>query len=622
MFRRAALVACTAIAVGVTALTLPASAAPPSRVRVTGTYQLLVADGHGAHPKETYQDLLVAGTKTYRLKLGVGRPRPGQRITVSGSMSSGTLAADTIAPATAVTALATTAPARRMKSVLVILASWTAPDSVTRESAAAQVFGDGDAWHREVSYGAEGLTGDVTPWVSIAGPTDGLCFTNHRETMLQGKAAALLAGYDATAYERTILYFPRQTNANCSGYSGWAYQPGTEVWLNGTIDRRATMHELGHSGGLPHAASLLCTTTTGVPVVLAASGCRRNEYGDPTDAMGSSVYVGHFSSPQKNKLGWLPTAPADLSTGGSTVLAPYEAPGPGVAAAKVTTGTGRVYWFEYRTPYGADAGLPAGNVGGLLVHLVDPAIAVTPMLLDMVPDNNFTAAALPQGRSWTSPEGYVVTVGEATSAGLPLTVEKFATPGAVTGIAAVPDDRAVTVSWNAPASDGGTPITEYRITIQPGGATTSVGAAVNSATMSGLVNGTSYVLSVVAVNKVGSGVAVTTAAVVPADVVPPAPVKNLNAKVRHSRLTLQWVNPSDADFSGVDVRMVYGSTPPASADAGTLVYSGTGTSVTLQTLAIKGATYSYAVFPRDDEPNWGQGAWARMAGSKVSTGML
>jgi predicted phage tail protein len=82
-------------------------------------------------------------------------------------------------------------------------------------------------------------------------------------------------------------------------------------------------------------------------------------------------------------------------------------------------------------------------------------------------------------------------------------------PGAPTGLAAVPGNGQVTLSWAAPASDGGSPVTGYIIYqgTSPGGET---GTPVNgspvtatSHTVTGLTNGTTYYFKVVAINAAG-----------------------------------------------------------------------------------------------------------------------
>jgi len=89
-------------------------------------------------------------------------------------------------------------------------------------------------------------------------------------------------------------------------------------------------------------------------------------------------------------------------------------------------------------------------------------------------------------------------------------------PGAPRNVSASPANTSLVVSWAAPLSDGNTPITSYRATALPGGAsctaTTQLGCVVT-----GLTNGTLYTVTVVATNAVGNGPAsAASAAIAPA----------------------------------------------------------------------------------------------------------
>lgn len=75
----------------------------------------------------------------------------------------------------------------------------------------------------------------------------------------------------------------------------------------------------------------------------------------------------------------------------------------------------------------------------------------------------------------------------------------IAPPGAPTGVTATAGNAQATVTWTAPASAGGAPITGYRITSSPGGITATVGN-VTSGTITGLTNGTAYTFTVAATN--------------------------------------------------------------------------------------------------------------------------
>jgi YVTN family beta-propeller protein len=80
-------------------------------------------------------------------------------------------------------------------------------------------------------------------------------------------------------------------------------------------------------------------------------------------------------------------------------------------------------------------------------------------------------------------------------------------PGAPTGAAATPGNAQATVTFAAPASDGGTPITGYTVTSSPpGGVDTTPGTGL-SHVITGLINGTPYTFTVAATNAAGTGAA-------------------------------------------------------------------------------------------------------------------
>ncbi len=90
-----------------------------------------------------------------------------------------------------------------------------------------------------------------------------------------------------------------------------------------------------------------------------------------------------------------------------------------------------------------------------------------------------------------------------------------------------------------------------------------------------------------------------------ADVTPPAAVGVLTAQPGDDLVVLRWVNPLDSDFAGVVVRQSLGDNAPDEPDDGSLVYSGTGSSVVVDGLH-NGAKYSWSVFSRDAVPNFSQ----------------
>jgi hypothetical protein len=76
-------------------------------------------------------------------------------------------------------------------------------------------------------------------------------------------------------------------------------------------------------------------------------------------------------------------------------------------------------------------------------------------------------------------------------------------PSAPTNVAATAGNTQATVSFSAPASDGGSPITSYTVTSTPGNLTAT--GASSPITVTGLTNGTPYTFTVHATNAAGPG---------------------------------------------------------------------------------------------------------------------
>ena len=292
----------------------PPAATSAADVTVVGVVRTLATDtaaallGAPADPAAAvapeYQRMLRVGDRTYRLT-GAGGPANGP-VRATGVLVGNEFRASSVVS----TGTVANAPTSGTTRMLVMLAYWTEPDSVTPASAADQMFGDSNNWYREVSYGRLAQTGDVTPWLRIAGPTTG-CYGDRDDLMAQATAAATARGYTPGTYGNLVLYFP-YCGGDAAPYAGWAYVGSTGTWLNGYFDRRVTTHEIGHNLGLWHSHSYLCSGG-------GVSGtCSFSDYGDDYDAMGSSDYVGHFGAAEKASLGWLDGRLVDLSAGGTT----------------------------------------------------------------------------------------------------------------------------------------------------------------------------------------------------------------------------------------------------------------------------------------------------------------
>lgn len=496
-----------ALAAGLVLAGPAATVAADEQVTLTGTYRRMAVERPDGH---VYDDLLVTQGRSYRLRLTAAqRPRPGDTVRVSASttdVTSGSLRATRVTTVSGAKPLAVTGTT----TTLAILAYWTAPDATTQAKAQSQLFGDDNNFVRENSYGSTSLSGTVTPWVRIQAPVDGRCYDYASQILSRARTAAAGLGYNVGGYHRTLVYFPRCTGSDTTNLTGWAYEPGDSIWLNGVMDRRTSVHEHGHSFGMGHARSYTCTSG-GVRVTLGGS-CAASEYGDPFDAMGQSGFVGHFSGPHKEDVGWLEgNRKRILTTSSATfTLPPFEKPAtsPVVAVANSPV-PGRRYWMEYRQPIGFDAKLPAGGTSGLMIHLEDQSIGLGPYLLDLSPsDGTIGHAVLTSGRSWTAPDGVRFSVGSVSSTGVTVTVSgarpEPVPPSAPRLVVAHQGDQRVRVTWEAPVSDGNGTISRYEIRAT-GGASQYVLPSDRDALFAGLQNDTAYTFYVTAVNEAGPG---------------------------------------------------------------------------------------------------------------------
>ncbi|MCL2525812.1 MAG: fibronectin type III domain-containing protein [Coriobacteriia bacterium] len=140
----------------------------------------------------------------------------------------------------------------------------------------------------------------------------------------------------------------------------------------------------------------------------------------------------------------------------------------------------------------------------------------------------------------------------------------------------------IKVSWTPPATDGGTPVTDYVIywgtDIYSWTSSATVDASTLSYDVSGLTEGQPYFFSVAAVNAAGSGPLFTPALGATPVTVPSAP-QNLAASPSDSAVTLTWHAPADDGGTAIlyyDLSSDGGQSWTASATADTMNYTFTG----------------------------------------------
>ena len=168
-------------------------------------------------------------------------------------------------------------------------------------------------------------------------------------------------------------------------------------------------------------------------------------------------------------------------------------------------------------------------------------------------------------------------------------------PGAPRGLTAAAGDAQVSLSWQAPGSNGGAAITGYRVyqgtSKNPVASVTGTGTTVKN-----LANGTAYSFKVTAVNKAGEGPASGAASATPtAKVTKPGLPNGLTASPGNGKVTLSWKAPGSDGGTGISGYEIYRGTSPG-GESGTPVNASlvAGTSFTVAGLT-NGTRYYFTV---------------------------
>ena len=251
---------------------------------------------------------------------------------------------------------------------------------------------------------------------------------------------------------------------------------------------------------------------------------------------------------------------------------------------------------------------PPATDGGSAITSYDVYVGTTPGVESTTPVNatpipgtatGYTVTGLTNGTTYyfivkaSNDAGTSVASNELS--GTPTTTK----PGPPTGLAAARGDRQVTLTWTAPATDGGTSITTYQVFegAKPGTEGTTpvatVPAATTSTTVGTLTNGTPYYFTVKAVNGLGTSTASKEASATPATV--PGPPTGLAATPGNRSVALTWSAPATDGGTAITGYNVYegtapgteGTTPVATVPASTTGY-------TVDTLT-NGTTYYFTV---------------------------
>ena len=216
------------------------------------------------------------------------------------------------------------------------------------------------------------------------------------------------------------------------------------------------------------------------------------------------------------------------------------------SATEVFTGAGTApvgTWFEVEVQFAAEGS------GGAQLYVDGQTSSGWGVSGDYTRSDNFQKLQLWDDSSSTT---YFDDVSVATT--------PPSAPGAPTGVVGSALDGAAALSWTAPGSNGGSPVTGYRVTPFVNGtaqASILTGSASTSFTVPGLADGTGYTFTVAAINAVGTGPDSSPSAVVtPAPAGVPGAPGGVQGTAYDGGVQLRWSPPSNnggATITGYEV---------------------------------------------------------------------
>ncbi len=157
-------------------------------------------------------------------------------------------------------------------------------------------------------------------------------------------------------------------------------------------------------------------------------------------------------------------------------------------------------------------------------------------------------------------------------------------PGAPAGVSATAGNAQASVTFTAPASNGGSPIASYTVTSIPGGKTAS--GAASPITVTGLTNGTAYAFTVTATNKIGTSPPSAASSPVTPATLAGAPTK-VTATAGNAQATVTFTAPASNGGSPIASYTVTSS-------PGGVTKTGTASPITVTGLT-NGKTYNFTV---------------------------
>ena len=372
-------------------------------------------------------------------------------------------------------------------------------------------------WEPPANSGGGPITGYLITWVSSTGASGTIPTTETTRTLRNLANGATytvsVAASNAGGSSRAVT-----ATATPLGTPG----PPTDVSLQrGDGFLRVSWSPPPGDGGIPvESYAVHWTGPDGVTNFASTQGTQHT-IGGLTNGATYSVTVtainrvgsSSHSPSARHRPGTIPTAPVAISAArGDGVVEVSWSPPLNDGGLPVSA-----YIIDWVSSTGATGSIETGGTGYTLQNLLNGA--------------TYTVTVSAVNEAGTSPAGGSAS---ATPAAAP------AAPGAVT---VDRGDGRLDVTWQPPTADGGKPVLNYTVNWSaPDGSTGSADTTATTHTFDGLSNGTTYTVTVVATNEVGTSAASQPASGTPAHI-PGAPVAVRTVR-EDSRILVTWDPPA------------------------------------------------------------------------------
>ncbi|HUQ43235.1 MAG TPA: fibronectin type III domain-containing protein [Candidatus Limnocylindria bacterium] len=502
-------------------------------------------------------DKLVTSSGEYALSFTGERPAGfanGAKVRVRGQAGNGTLHVGAAKADTQLVVAAAASTGPKKLAVLLLKFATTDPEPYTVSQTQQVIFSNANSvanYFAEESYGLMTVSGDVFGYFTISINTSACDYTDIGN---KARAAATAAGVNLANY--TQVQYVHNFLGAC-GWSGLAYVPGQDSWLNQALNLRVSSHELSHNFGVHHASTMSCTEG-GVRVAVSANSanCSSSEYGDPFSVMGSAS-TRHTHNQQLASMGWITGGNLQTitSAGTYTIGAAENVNATSPRGVRIPRGnTGTWFYLELRQPFGSqfdNFGASDPAVTGVSIRIsYDWTTIVQSQLLDTTPGtSSFSDAPLAVGQSFWDPLSQVtVTTTDVTNGVATVNVSWAAdgvaptTPGNL-AVAATGTNTA-RLTWTASTDNVG--VTGYEVRRD------GILLGTVSTTQyddSGLTPGSSYQYTVTARDAAGNASGAATRSwtqPTPDTIAPTAPSNLRTTSLTKAKATLAWNASTDA----------------------------------------------------------------------------